>query len=245
MKANRLSILIRGELLRLHKYNVFFISILIAIIWGVVLYFVESNIFNALLPFLILVDATMMSLMYIGSVMFFEKKESTLSSILVTPVTNQEIIWSKIIANTLHNLLSTSLIIAVFIFLKDVEIRYLLMFVAITATTAVFTGLGLLLSYFQKDFTTMLTNLMLLMFVFLIPSALYEFNVLKANVWEYILLFNPVQAASEIIGGGFSNFEIGWKYYFSLGYIIIGGFIAYKFLILPKFNAYAVSISGV
>ena len=245
MKANRLSILIRGELLRLHKYNVFFISILIAIIWGVVLYFVESNIFNALLPFLILVDATMMSLMYIGSVMFFEKKESTLSSVLVTPVSNQEIIWSKIIANTLHNLLSTSLIIIVFIFIKDVEIRYLLMLIAIISITAVFTGLGLLLSYYQKDFTTMLTNLMLLMFIFLLPSALYGFNVLKADAWEYILLLNPVQAASEIINGGFKTIDIGWKYYFSLGYMLIGGFAAYKFLILPRFNAYAVSISGV
>jgi fluoroquinolone transport system permease protein len=245
MKANRLSILIRGELLRLHKYNVFFISVFIAIIWGVVLYFVESNIFNALLPFLILVDATMMSLMYIGSVMFFEKKESTLSSVLVTPVTNQEIIWSKIIANTLHNLLSTSLIIIAFIFIKDVEIRYTLMLIAIISITAVFTGLGLLLSYYQKDFTTMLTNLMLLMFIFLLPSALYGFNVLKGDAWEYILLLNPVQAASEIISGGFRNIDIGWKYYFSLGYMIIGGFVAYKFLILPKFNAYAISISGV
>ncbi|MDT8336899.1 MAG: ABC transporter permease [Candidatus Izemoplasmatales bacterium] len=245
MKTNRLTLLIKGELLRLHKYNVVFISVFIALVWGVVLFFVDSVIFNTLLPFLILVDATMMSLMYIGSVMFFEKKESTLSSVLVTPVTNQEIILSKIIANTIHNLFSTSLIIIVFIFIKDVEVNYILMFIAIILVTAVFTGLGLLLSYYQKDFTTMLTNLMLLMFALLLPSALYGFGVLKADVWEYILLLNPIQAAQEIIKGGFRGVTLDWKYYFSLGYLVIGGLTTYKFLIVPKFNAYAVSISGV
>lgn len=245
MKTNRLTLLIKGELLRLHKYNVVFISIFIALVWGVVLFFVDSVIFNALLPFLILVDATMMSLMYIGSVMFFEKKESTLSSVLVTPVTNQEIILSKIIANTIHNLFSTSLIIIVFIFIKDVEINYILMLLAIILVTSVFTGWGLLLSYFQKDFTTMLTNLMLLMFALLLPSALYGFGVLKADIWEYILLLNPIQAAQEVIMGGFKAITPDWKYFFSLGYLIIGGLLSYKFLIVPKFNAYAVSISGV
>lgn len=245
MKTNRLTLLIKGELLRLHKYNVVFISVFIALVWGVVLYFVDSVIFNALLPFLILVDATMMSLMYIGSVMFFEKKESTLSSVLVTPVTNQEIILSKIIANTIHNLFSTSLIIIVFIFIKDIEINYVLMLIAIILVTAVFTGWGLLLSYYQKDFTTMLTNLMLLMFALLLPSALYGFGVLKADIWEYILLLNPIQAAQEIIMGGFKAITPDWKYFFSLGYLIIGGLLSYKFLIVPKFNAYAVSISGV
>ncbi|MFA7076399.1 MAG: hypothetical protein WC152_07010, partial [Candidatus Izemoplasmatales bacterium] len=82
MKTNRLCLLIKGELIRLRKYNVVFISVFIALVWGVILYFVNAELFNALLPFLILIDATMMSIMYIGSVMFFEKKESTLSSIL-------------------------------------------------------------------------------------------------------------------------------------------------------------------
>ncbi len=245
MKNSRIFLLVKGELLRLHKYNVTSISILIAIIWGIVLFFVDLDIFNALLPFLILIDATMMSIMYIGSIMFFEKKESTLSTILVTPVKNSEIILSKIIANTIHNLLSSSLIIIAFIFIKKVQLNYFLMFIAILLVTAFFTGLGLLLSYYQKDFTTMLTNLMILMFIFLLPSALYSFNVLKADIWEYILLINPIQAAQEMIRLGFRGQSVDWKYIYSLVYIISGGLTSYKFLILPKFSDYAVSISGV
>jgi fluoroquinolone transport system permease protein len=197
------------------------------------------------LPFIVLLDATMMSVMYIGSVMFFEKKEATLSTILVTPVSHKEIILAKIIANTINNLFSSSLIIIAFVILKDVEIRIPLIIIGIVLTTVFFTGMGLWLSYYQKDFTTLLTNVMILMFVFLLPSALYSFKVLKSDIWEYILKINPIQAASELINAGFKFYEIGWEYYFSLGYVIFGGFIAFKFLIFPKFNDYAISISGV
>lgn len=245
MKTNRLIYLIKGELIRLHKYKVTTISFLIAIIWGVVLYFVEGNIFNSLLPFLILVDATLMSLMYIGSVMFFEKKESTISTMLVTPAKHSEIILSKIFANTIHNFLSTALIIIVFVLIKDVQINYLLITLAVIIATLFHTTIGFLLSYYQKDFTTMLMTIMMVSFILLIPSALYAFNILKAAFWEYLLLINPIQAASEIINQAFKPIDLNWKYYFSLVYLIIGGILVYKYLVLTKFKNYAVSISGV
>jgi fluoroquinolone transport system permease protein len=145
MKTNRLLYLLKGELLRLHKYKVTTISILIAIIWSVVLYFIEGEIFNNLLPTLIMIDATMMSMIYIGSVMFFEKKESTMSSLLVTPSKNSELILSKLLANTIHNFFSSALIIVVFVILKDVKVSYLLVGLAIIVATMYHTTIGLFL----------------------------------------------------------------------------------------------------
>lgn len=217
---NRLLYLIKGELLRLHKYNVISISVLVAFIWGIGLYFLDNEIFDAILPMIVLVDTTMMSVMYIGSVMFFEKKESTLSTILVTPVKNTEIINSKIIANTIHNVFSTLLIVIVFIFIRSIEVNIFLILIAIILNTVLFTALGLYIAYFQKDFTTMLVTVMMLIFLTLIPTVLYELNVLKSNLWEYILLINPVQAAQELVNGAFKINPIEWKYYFSLVYSI-------------------------
>lgn len=242
---NRLLYLIKGELLRLQKYNVISVSVLVAFIWGVGLYFLDNEIFDAILPMIVLVDTTMMSVMYIGSVMFFEKKESTLSSILVTPVKNSEIINSKIIANTIHNVFSTLLIIIVFIFIRKIEISIVLILLAIILNTVLFTSLGLYIAYFQKDFTTMLVTVMLLMFLTLIPTILYEVNVLKSIAWDYILLFNPVQAAQELISGSLDLTQIDWRYYFSLVYSFGLFVISYIFLIIPKFKKYAVSASGV
>ena len=69
------------------------------------LFFIEDDaILNQMLPFILMVDATMMSVLFVGSIMFFEKSEQTISTILVTPTTYHEQILSKAIANTVHML---------------------------------------------------------------------------------------------------------------------------------------------
>ena len=242
---SRLAVLVKGELSRLNKYNVFSISVLVAIIWGVVLFLLEESMLGSILPFVLVMDATMMSVMYIGSVMYFEKSESTISTMLVTPSSNNELVLSKVLANTIHNIFAGALIIIVFIIFKDVDVNIFLVFLGIISTTTFFTIAGLCLSYFQKDFTGMLVNIMILAFVLVIPTALYMFGVLKADWWEYVLLFNPVQAGQEVIAGAFGNYEITYKYYVSLAYMIFGGIFLYYFFAIPKFQKYAVKQSGV
>lgn len=245
MNLNRLWVLVKGELKRLHKYNVTSISILVALIWSILLYFVEFEAFSALLPLILVVDATMMSIMYIGSVMFFEKSESTISTMLVTPSTSSELVLSKVVANTIHNIFSSALIIIAFYFIKDVQLNWFLIFLGIFTATAFHTIAGLFLAYYQKNFTGMLVNIMVLAFGLMIPSVLYQLGILKGDVWKYILLINPVQAAQEVIIAGFSGYQFGWIYYFSLAYMIVGGVLFYRFLVLPKFHDYAIKQSGV
>ena len=245
MNPNRLWVLVKGELSRLNKYNVTSISILVAILWGIILFFVDSNALSAMLPFILMIDATMMSIMYVGSVMFFEKSESTISTMLVTPSTSSELVLSKVIANTIHNMFSSALIIVVFYFIKDVELNWFLIFLGIFSATAFHTIAGVFLAYYQKNFTGMLVNIMILAFGLMIPTALYEFGILKADFWKYVLLINPVQAAAEVIGGGFSAYSHTWIYYFSLAYMLVGGALLYRFFVLPKFHDYAIKESGV
>ncbi len=243
--ANRLWVLVKGELNRLNKYNMTSVSVLVALIWGVILFFLDAELLNLLLPLVLMMDATMMAIMYVGSVMFFEKSESTISTMLVTPVSNSELLLSKLIANTFHNMFASALIIIVFVIFKDVQLNYLLIALAIFIATAFHTTAGIILAYFQKDFTGMLVNIMIFMFILAIPSFLFTFGVISGDAWEIVLLFNPVQAAQEIISGGFTGYEHGFKYYFSLGYLSIGGILGYIFYALPKFQDYAVKQSGV
>lgn len=242
---SRLAVLVKGELIRLNKYNVFSISILVAVIWGTILFLLDEDNLGSILPFVLMLDASMMSVMYIGSVMYFEKSESTISTMLVTPTTNNELVLSKVIANTIHNAFAGSLLIIVFIIFKDVEINIPLVFLGMISATTFFTTAGLCLAYFQKDFTGMLVNIMILAFALFIPSALFMFGVIKGDVWEIVLLFNPIQAAQEIIGSAFEGYEFTYKYYFSLAYMIIGGALLYRFFAIPKFQNYAVRQSGV
>ncbi len=252
---SRLWILIKGELVRLNKYGVFSISILVAFIWGVVLFLVSDNILGTMLPFVLFLDATMMSVMYIGAEMHFEKSESTISTMLVTPVTNNELVLSKILANLIHNLTSSLLIIGVFFaagkldFINEIGFSLLLVILGIVIATATFTVTGLVLSYYQKDFTDMLVNMFAMVIFLMIPSVLLLFGVIEGEIWENVMLANPLQAAQNIISGGFYNqageIDLGYEYYVSLGYMFFGGIFMFFFVAIPKFQDYAVRQSGV
>ncbi len=243
---SKLGILIKGELQRLNKYNVTTISFVVAIIWFLLLYFIDDiDMLSSMLPFIIVVDATMMSILYIGAMMFFEKTESTISTMLVTPVSNQEMILSKIIANTIHMLFSSMLIIVVFFFLKDVDVNWILVIIALILSVLFHSLLGFMFSYHTKDFTSMLVGVMMYSFIFLIPPTLNLFNILfKGEVWEHILLILPTQAAIKLIEVGFGA-TIELKFYISLAVICLGGLALYKFYVLPKFKDYAIKQSGV
>lgn len=61
-----------------------------------------------------------------------------------------------------------------------------------------------------------------------------------------ILLLNPIQAAQEVLRGGFDTGEaLTYKYWISLGYMVFGAILSYIFLAVPKFQGYAIRQSGV
>lgn len=245
--SSRLTVLVKGELQRLNKYNVFSISILVAFVWGIVLFLVNDDLLVNMLPMVLLLDATMMSMMYIGSVMHFEKTESTISTMLVTPTTNSELVASKVIANIIHNIISSLLIIIAFWLFKgeDFAFNVFLMISAVIISTVFFTIAGLCLAYYQKDFTGMLVNIMIIAFGLVIPSLLFLFGILSGDGWEYGLMLNPFQAAQEIIRGSAEGYEFTYKYFFSLAYLSLGSVLLYIYFAIPKFQAYAVKQSGV
>ncbi|GEM_PF-169222 len=255
MNSKRLWILIVGELSRLNKYGVFSISILVAFIWGVVLFLISDSVLGTFLPFVLFIDATMMSVMYIGAEMHFEKTESTISTMLVTPVSNAEMVLSKVLGNTIHNLISSLLIVAAFYiagqldFINELGFSLILVILGIVLSTATFTILGLVLSYYHKDFTDLLVSMFVIIFVLMIPAVLLMFGVIKGDFWETFMLVNPMQAVLEVIQGGFYNaageLDLDYRYFLSLGYILVGGIVLYFFWAIPKFQDYAVRQSGV
>jgi fluoroquinolone transport system permease protein len=243
---SRLIVLIKGELQRLHKYNVTTISFVVALVWFLLLYFIDdADLLSTMLPFVIIVDATMMSVIFIGATMFFEKTESTFSTMLVTPVKSSELILSKVIANTIHSTLSSLLIITVFYFVKDVSVNFFYITLALIVSVFFHSLLGFVFSFHSKDFTSMLVNVMIYAFIFLIPSSLHLFGIIfKGELWDYILMISPTQSAMEVIQLGFSN---TWSILSVIGFFILttGSFFGYRYYILPKFKEYAVKQSGV
>lgn len=243
---NKLFILIKGELTRLTKYHVTTVSFLVATAWFFLLFFLDDNdLLMEMLPFVIIIDATMMSIIFIGSVMFFEKTESTFSTMLVTPVSNKELILSKAIANTIHSMFSSTLIILVFFFVKDIEVTWYIIIPGLALSIYMHSLLGFVFSFHSKDFTTLLVNVMIYSFVITIPVVLHFFDlILKADIWDTLLLIVPTQAAIKIIVSGF-GVAIDYKFYISIVVLILYAYLGYQFYVKPKFKEYAVKQSGV
>lgn len=242
----RMAFLIKGELLRLNKYRVTTVSLLVAFVWGLVLYFIDDmDILEQMLPMIIMIDATMMSVIFIGSIMFFEKSEQTISTLLVTPTSTDEQILSKVIANTIHMLASSLLIILVFYFVKGVTVNFFWMIPILIVCIAFHSLLGYVFSYHSKDFTSMLLGVMMFVIFLSIPSILHQFNILfKGDFWRYALLITPAQASAELIALGFGGaFTVASA--ISLVWLLLSGILGYVFYIKPAYKAYAVRQGGI
>lgn len=242
----KLLFLIKGELQRLNKYRVTTVSILIAFVWGLVLYFIDDlDILDRMLPMIIMVDATMMSIIFIGSILFFEKSEQTISTLLVTPTSTDEQILSKVIANTIHLLISSLLIVVVFYFIKDVEVNFFWLIPNLIVCIAYHSLLGYIFSYHSKDFTSMLLGVMMFIIFLSIPSILYQFNILfNGDFWRYFLLITPAQSSAELIALGFGgSFTLSSA--ISFGWLILSGTLGYLYYIRPAYKGYAVKQGGI
>jgi fluoroquinolone transport system permease protein len=239
-------ILVKGELNRLNKYNVTTMSIVVAFLWFLTLFFIKDMaVLTTLLPFIIIIDATMLSMVFIGSVMFFEKTESTISTMLVTPIKTSQLILSKVTANTIQSVLSSLLVVLVFYIVKGVEINWFFMITSLIVSVFFFSLLGFVFAFYSKDFTSMLVNIMIYLFLFSIPPVLRDLNVFfKGDIWKYILFLSPSQSAIEVIKLGFNGPFIVTSFIGFL-FLILVGLFGYIYFILPKFKAYAVKQSGV
>ena len=238
--------LIKGELTRLNKYHVTTVSFIVTVLWFLLLYFIDdADVLSQMLPFILVIDATMMSIIFIGAIMFFEKTESTFSTMLVTPVTNRELILSKTISNTIHSFVSTLLIVIVFYFVKQIEVSWVFLVIALIIPIIFHSLLGFAFSFHTKDFTSMLVGVMIYNILLTVPPVLNFFYIIfKGEVWEYVLLILPVQASIKLIEVAFGA-PVEAKFFISLFFLTAGIFFGYRYYILPKFKAYAVKQSGV
>ena len=246
MIKNKLVHLTLGELKRLNKYHVTTVSIGLAFIWFLLLFFIDDqDILAQMLPLVIIVDTTMMSMIYVGAVMFFEKTEKTISTMLVSPVKKSDIVLSKVIANTIFQTLSTLLLVMVFYVVKGIDISIVLIIMAMVISVVFHTLLGFVFSYHSKDFTSMLVNVMMYAFLISFPAFFYQFELIfKGDFFKYFLVLSPTQSSFNVISLGFLK-SLNLEIYLSLFLLIIGSVFLYLFYVLPKYKDYAVRESGV
>src|SRR5690606_37374330 len=95
--------LLFGELQRMKKYNIFTAAILVDLLWIGVLYFAKVEDITSLIPIIVYIDATAMSMVLVGATLFYEKQGGTIRTLLLSPICKSDYILAKIFANITSN----------------------------------------------------------------------------------------------------------------------------------------------
>lgn len=236
--------LVSGEFTRLTKYNLFTASLVVALVWVGIGYFLELEEFKQFLPFVFLMESSAMTSLLVGAEMFYEKKEHTISSMLISPMTETEYLLGKIIANILNILLIFVIIGVSLYFFKDFLFNFHWLFLGIVLVSSYYVFVGVLLSYISKDFTALLMNYMVLMIVLVLPSIFVIIGILPQSTLDFIF-WTPTEVTLRLLNASFSSTFDGVQYLMDTGYIVTLSFVLYKFFVLPNFKSYATKDLGV
>ena len=117
--------LFSGELNRMKKYNILTAGIFVALLWVGILFFTDIEDITSMVPLIVFIDATSMSMVLIGATMFYEKQEGTIKTLLVSPIGKSEYILAKIFANISSNVLTLVLIYVYAKLFKEINLNFL------------------------------------------------------------------------------------------------------------------------
>jgi len=166
-----------------------------------------------------------------------------MNSILVTPVQDWEYLMSKIIVNVFNSLITVvALSVGVYL-MAGITFNYLLLALAMIVVTAVHTLIGIWLAYHAKNFSSMLVNYIVYVFVLLTPTILAMFDVIGETAAEFLIILPP-DASNILLGAAFRSTET-WKLLFAFGYLMALTWAIYKFVVKPQLNDYAMRETGV
>lgn len=240
---NNLPVLVRGEFARLRKYNLFTANLVVLLLWVVLTYFLEGEVLLRFIPLIFFMDSVMMTILLVGATLFYEKKEHTMNSIMVSPVTEDEYLIAKIVVNVVNSLITVALVSVALYALKRVTFNYVLVVWAVAVVTALHTVIGIRLAYTAKDFTSLLINYMVYVFMFVIPPLFAMVDLIHDSIARFFILLPP-EASNIIISAAFVELEPG-RVVLAYVYLMALTVLFYSRVVKPGFNAYLMRETGV
>jgi fluoroquinolone transport system permease protein len=230
--------LLKGEIIRLYKYKVITISLIVSVIWVIIIALSDKETALMLSPMLLWMDASMMSIIFIAASYYFEKQEQTLKSLLVSPVSITEILITKVVASLLMGLVSGILIIGFSMIFYGLEVKLLLLIIYILIVVASHTAIGLLITLYSKDFGTMIVNYALYALVAMLPSLLLSVQIIPKK-FAPLLLISPTHAGQILLNSAFISQPTA-DILISVIYLIVLSCLLYPLWVYKKFQKMAI-----
>src|SRR5690554_3685887 len=201
--------LLSGDLKRMGRYHILTAGLVAALLWIGILYVTEIEEVTFIFPLLLFVDAVSMSMVLIGAVMFFERQESSIKSILVSPVSKEEYILSKSLATVFSGLITLVLLYLYVFFCKEIAMSFIGLLGAVALVSFFHALVGFILTYYSRDFTSLLMNMMKYIFVFFLPVILEFVGILQHDFWENVVYVAPTKASMLLLLAPAGGLEAG------------------------------------
>lgn len=241
--GTRLVWLFTGETTRMRKYGISAASLATAVLWILLMEFGRLKDIGFVLPLILFVDSTIMSLLLAGVTMVFEAQENTLGSMLVTPISKDEYLIAKSLAVTSCSL---SVLICLLIYgmvFKGLSISIPGVVGAVILIAFAFSQVGMIITYYAKDFTDLLMGMFKLVLIFSLPTILESFQIISGPRVRNIQYLNPTKNALVLLQATVMN--VGRRdLAIAIGYLLILTVVLY-YVSRQLFDEYAAQKGGV
>ncbi|KAF0198111.1 MAG: ABC-type transport system permease component [Bacillota bacterium] len=196
---DRVLILYKGEMNRTVKYGITGASLAATVLWVLALQFSQAGSVTALFPLVLYIDTTLMSFLLAGVTLVFETQENVLQSFLVTPINTTEFLLAKGLAVVTSSVITFGLLTTYGILFKNLSVNILGLLAAVIVISFAFAQLGILMTYFSKDFTDLLMGMFKFAIVFSLPTMLVFLNVFNARWLTTLQYINPTKHAITLL----------------------------------------------
>ncbi|KUH34572.1 hypothetical protein APY94_01815 [Thermococcus celericrescens] len=227
-----------GELVKLDlkvgtRGYVYPIYLLVALAYGLMVMAFPEGYHSLVVPIFLLLEPGLVGFMFVGTVIFAEKKDGTIGALAVTPLDWRSYILAKTLLMALVSLLAGALIFVLGTRSLD-GLPYVL--AGTLLVSAVYTLLGIAVSAKYRDLDDYFVPLLGVMALSLLPFAHYH-SYLTGEIWK-VLYAVPSYPAIYFFSapfGGVSAENLLWS---ALG-LMVWGVVAY-YLARVRFYRYAV-----
>ncbi|MDW7728923.1 MAG: ABC transporter permease [Bacillota bacterium] len=216
---------------------------MVALIWIGILYLTEIPDITFIFPLLIFVDATSMAILMVGVTIFFEKQEGSLRAILVSPISKTDYLLSKVVVTVTSSVLTLIVLYIYALLFKDMNLSLIGLLSAVILVAFFHAQIGFILSYYSRDFTSLLVNMMKYLFIFFMPTLLVYTGIINHELFDKAVYLAPTTAAMTLLNASTGNVESGDLIY-ALAYLGIGSVILFVF-VLRLFDSFAAREGGV
>lgn len=189
----RARLLIKHELYLLYKYGILYAYLIFTIFYAVLLSAIPESAKETTGIILVLTDPAAMGLFFMGAIILLEKSQHAHCSLAVTPITQMEYIWAKLISLSLFGL-AVGLLVGVCAGIRQLAS----LSIAILLASILMSMCGLIVAYKTSSLNQFLIATVPFEIVIFIPALLYLFDLLQSDLW----LLHPGVASIRLILGG-------------------------------------------